>query len=65
MRKLPGIGLLLTCALVLAGCKTAGAVVKPVVCPRLPEAPANLMQPPTSESKVRAILFESPQSPTR
>lgn len=65
MRKLQGIGLLLTCVLALAGCKTAGVAVKPVVCPALPTPPANLMHPPRTEMILREELLVPAQPATR
>jgi hypothetical protein len=59
MRKLAMIGLWPTFVLAISGCKSGGGVVPPV-CPVLAEPPASLMQPPTTESKVRQILFEPP-----
>lgn len=54
MRKPALLALLLTFA--LSGCASvpSGAVK----CPALPPVPANLMQPPTTEAKVRQTLFE-------
>jgi hypothetical protein len=63
MRKLAMIGLWLTFVLAISGCKSGGGVVPPV-CPVLAEPPASLMQPPTTEAKVRAELFEPQPSAT-
>lgn len=64
MRKPRLIASSLIFALAISGCAKSGSVRPVVVCPQLPEAPANLMQPPSYETKVRAILFDSPQRPT-
>jgi len=48
---------LLICALATSGCSSVGPVVKPSDCPTLPPLPANLMQPPETEKKVRDELF--------
>ncbi len=51
-------------ALALSGCVGSGNVRQPV-CPVLPPAPASLMQPPTTEQKVRQELYEQPQKQTQ
>ncbi len=56
--------LLLTCALALSACATTSPPVTPTACPKLPPAPANVMRPPTSEARLRALLFESAETPT-
>ena len=48
-------------ALATSGCSSVGPAVKPSDCPTLPPLPANLMQPPETERKVRDELFV-PQS---
>lgn len=58
------IALLLIFALAISGCAGSGRAVK-TECPKLPPAPASLMQPPQTEMKVRAELFEPPQPATR
>lgn len=60
MRKIALLALLLTFA--LSGCASvpSGAVK----CPALPPVPASLQTPSNAESKVRAILFDSPESGT-
>lgn len=60
MRKIALLALLLTFA--LSGC--ASVPSGGVKCPALPPVPANLMQPPTTEAKVRQTLFEPQQTPT-
>jgi hypothetical protein len=55
----------LICVLAISGCASNGNVRQIPVCPVLPPAPANLMQPPTNEQQTRQILFESPQTQTR
>lgn len=64
MHKLPLIALSLICVLALSGCASAGKAAKPAVCPRLPDPPASLMQPPQTGQKVRGELFEPPTKPT-
>jgi len=64
MRKLMLIALSLPCALALSACAPSGAVRPPITCPRLQPVPASLMQPPTTEQRVRAELFEPPPTPT-
>lgn len=61
MRKLALTALWLICVLGLSACKSGGGVAPPV-CPVLQEPPASLMQPPTTEAKVRQELLE-PQLP--
>ncbi|MDN4481855.1 hypothetical protein, partial [Demequina muriae] len=58
--KLMPSALLLTFA--LSGC--ASVPSGDVKCPQLPPVPASLMQPPTTEAKVRQTLFEPQQTPT-
>ena len=65
MRKPMLTALLLTCALALSACTTGGAVRPPITCPRLQPVPASLMQPPSTEQRVRAELFTPLQTPTR
>lgn len=48
---------LLICALATSSCSSVGPAVKPSDCPTLPPPPANLMQPPETERKVRDELF--------
>lgn len=64
MLKTTLIASLLTFALALSGCKTSGVAVRQE-CPRPSPAPPSLMKKPTTEAKVRAELFERPQSATR
>lgn len=54
----------LACAMALSACATTSPPVTPTACPKLPPAPANVMRPPTSESRLRALLFESAETPT-
>ena len=63
MRKMAMIGLWLTCVLAISGCRSGGGVVPPT-CPVLAEPDRALMQPPTTEAKVRAELFEPQPSAT-
>src|SRR5690606_30681098 len=63
MRKLAMIGLSLTCVLAISGCRSGGGAV-PQTCPVLAEPDRALMQPPTTEAKVRAELFEPQPSAT-
>lgn len=64
-RPRPSLMLLwLTCAVVLSGCGTGGPAVKPSASPRLPPAPPNVMRPPSAETSLRALLFESAVTPT-
>ena len=59
MPKLLQNVLLLICALATSSCATVGPPVKQVlVCPPLPPIPANLMQEPQTETKVRDELFK-------
>ena len=55
---------LLACGLVLSGCASNGAAVKPVACPVLPPVPASLMQTPNFEQQARETLFEPQRKPT-
>lgn len=64
MRNRMRLMLLLICALAICGCASNGGV-KPLVCPSLPPVPQNLMQPPTTEQRVRAELFEQPPKQTQ
>ncbi len=65
LRPRPSLMLLwLTCALATSGCATTSPPVTPIACPKLPPAPANVMRPPTSESRLRDLLFESAGTPT-
>ena len=57
MRKLAMTGLWLICVLAISGCKSGGGVAPPA-CPVLAAPDRVLMQPPTTETKVRQILFE-------
>ena len=51
--------LLLICALATSSCATVGPPAKQtLVCPALPLLPANLMQEPQTEMKVRDELFK-------
>lgn len=63
MRKLRASVWLMTFGLAVSGCASNGAAVR-TECPVLPQPPASLMQPPTTEQKVRAELFEPPAKPT-
>ena len=50
---------LLICALATSSCATVGPPAKQaLVCPALPPIPANLMQEPQTEMKVRDELFK-------
>ncbi len=65
LRPRPSLLLLsLSCVLALSGCATTSPPVTPVACPKLPPAPSNVMRPPTSESRLRALLLESVETPT-
>ena len=62
MHKSKLIALLLICALAISGCATDG---RPKVSPpKLQPVPASLMQPPQTEKRVRAELFEPQGTPT-
>lgn len=51
--------LFLIFALAVSGCKTTGEHVKlPVECPKIPEAPAWLMQEPQLEKEIESIFWE-------
>lgn len=51
--------LLLVCALATSSCAIVGPPAKQaLVCPDLPPIPANLMQEPQTETKVRGELFK-------
>lgn len=51
--------LLLICALATSSCASVGPPAKQaMVCPTLPPIPANLMQEPQTEMKVRGELFK-------
>lgn len=59
MRSLPMTGLLLICVMANSGCMHAGKHPLPAMsCPRPPQAPPSLMQPPQTEKKVRGELFK-------
>lgn len=64
MRKLCLLLLLLTCVLIASGCATTSPPATPAVYPRLPPPPANVMRSPNYEQRLRAILFESDETPT-
>ena len=65
LRPRPSLMLLwLTCALALSACATTSPPATPIACPKLPPAPASVMRPPTSEARLRALLFESAETPT-
>ncbi len=65
LRPRPSLLLLwLSCVLALSGCATTLPPATPVACPKLPPAPSNVMRPPTSESRLRALLLESVERPT-
>lgn len=65
LRPRPSLLLLsLSCVLALSGCATTSPPATPVACPKLPPAPPNVMRPPTSESRLRALLLESVETPT-
>lgn len=62
MHSLSKAALSLICALAISGCATDG---QPKVSPpKLQPVPASLMQPPTTEQRVRAELFEPQGTPT-
>ena len=59
MLKLPQSALLLIFALATSSCASVGPPAKQaMVCPTLPPVPANLMQEPQTEMKVRGELFK-------
>jgi hypothetical protein len=65
LRPRPSLLLLsLSCVLALSGCATTSRPATPVACPKLPPAPPNVMRPPTSELRLRALLLESVETPT-
>ncbi len=65
LRPRPSLLLLwLSCMLALSGCATTSPPATLVACPKLPPAPSNVMRPPTSESRLRALLLESVETPT-
>lgn len=52
-------------SLALPGCALTGkAVSPPVTCPQPPKPPPALMPPPSYESKVRQLLFDSEPNAT-
>ena len=59
MHKLLLTGLLLTCALVSAGCATKSPPYTPPVCPQMPPLPASLTQPLNAEQTLSRLLLES------
>lgn len=65
MPKLLTMLLLLTCALAMSACTSAGKPqLQPASCPQPPQPPASLMVAPTTESKVRAELLAPPPRAT-
>ncbi len=56
--------LLLTCVLATSSCAGSGQRVKPTVCPSPQPASPNVMRSPNYEQRIRAILFESGETPT-
>ena len=56
--------LLLVCALVTSSCATTSPLATPPVCPKPSPAPSNVMREPSSERKLRGILFKSVVTPT-
>lgn len=65
MRNASRLALWLTFALAISGCATTGGGVKPLpACPLPPPPPANLMQSPEYEKRLRDELFESEPRPT-
>ena len=59
MPKLLQSALLLISAMALSSCASVGPPAKQaLICPPLPPVPANLMQPPQTENKVRDELFK-------
>ena len=66
MQKLLLIATLLTFALGLSGCATNGPVLpsSPLQCPKPPPVDPALMQPSSYGTRTRAILFDSPTTPT-
>lgn len=66
MPKLPQNVLLLIFALATSSCATVGPPAKQaLICPALPPIPANLMQEPQTEMKVRDELFKPQPNVTR
>jgi hypothetical protein len=64
MRKPYLLLLLLICAPAFSGCAANGPGAKPSACPTLPPPPPNVMRSPQNESALRALLFESAETPT-
>lgn len=65
MPKPTTTALLLICVMALSSCRSAGSVrPSPPMCPRLAPVSGAVMQAPETEKKVRAELFESPQTQT-
>lgn len=62
--KLPLIAWPLICVMVLSGCVRSGVDARRPDCPLPQLPPPSLMVEPQTESKVRAELFEPPQSAT-
>lgn len=55
---------LLLCALGISGCVGSGNVRQIPVCPKLPPAPASLMQTPSLKSSLQQKLYDSAPSTT-
>jgi len=64
MRNPLPIVLLLVCALGVSGCAANSQAAKPVLCPKLPPVPPALLEPPTTEQRLRALLLEPAPSAT-
>lgn len=65
LRPRPSLMLLwLACVMALSACATTSPRATPSACPKLPPAPANVMRAPTSEARLRDLLFESAETPT-
>ena len=65
LRPQPSLMLLwLTCALAISGCAGNGQAVKPEHCPKPLPPPPNVMRSPDYETRLRALLFESSETPT-
>ncbi len=64
-RPRPSLMLLwLVCVLAISGCATGGRAARPSVCPTPSPPPANVMRAPNAEQSLRALLFESGETPT-
>lgn len=54
----------LICALAISGCATTSPPAAQPACPKLSPAPSNVMREPSSEARLRELLFAPAATPT-